>query len=157
MIDLALKINESTVGFKGERIKVFWRDPENEEITAFNASLFKRDGNKIVNTEAQALLTFGKLIIKGFEKGPLGYEGKVFASDKSDQDYRDDWKELLCTDAAPVVMAVADKAFRGTSIINPDIDVENFLELFGEGKKETDPLEVSNPMKSTSAKKSKDT
>jgi hypothetical protein len=113
----ALKnIVEIQDGISGDVHEIHYRNPSVEEMAGYQNGLFERRGRKLRNKIFENRLKYGGRIITGFEKGSFGCDGKPLASDPSDPDYREDWKEQLVKNAPDVVCAVAMVAFESTGV-----------------------------------------
>lgn len=137
MRDLTAERNIAVVhdALAGEAHRIYFRRPTNAEMVAFQNSAFRRKGSKLENRLFETRLAFGAKIMTGFEKGSFGADGKPFASDPKDPDYRGDWADLIRENAPDVVAVVAMIAFEGATVGN--------LELLGAGEEadeEADPL-----------------
>jgi hypothetical protein len=136
MRDLSTSEYTAKVQDGDEVHEIYYRRPGNDEIAAYQASLFERKGNKLIPKAAQARLKFGARIIIGFKKGTFGFGGKFIASDPKDSDYREDWKKLLVDKVPDIVSAVGRHAFEGTNVMEESrmeiANADDFLELFEE-------------------------
>ncbi len=103
-------------GISGDVHEIYYRIPTVEEIASYQNSSFERRGRKFRNRIFENRLKFGGRIITGFKKGTLGCDGRAFASEPDDPDYREDWKEQLTANAPDVVSAVAVVAFESTGV-----------------------------------------
>ncbi len=111
-------------GISGDVHEVSFRTPTNEERAAFQAGLFKRKGSKLVGSIFESRMKYGARIITGFRKGTLGMDGRPFASEPGDPDYREDWLALIVEHAPDIVQAVAMAAFEGTGISRqPEVEI----------------------------------
>ncbi len=129
MRDLTAQKNivEIQDGISGDVHEIHYRMPTVEEIASYQNGLFERRGRKLKNRIFESRLKFGGRIITGFRKGTLGCDGKAFASDAGDPDFRADWKEQLLVNAPDVVAAVAMVAFEGTGV-SREAELESPLE-----------------------------
>lgn len=124
MRDLTAKQNEASIhdSVSGDTHTLFYRLPTNQERAAYQAALFRRSGNKLENRIFETRISFGEKIVVGFVKGTLGAEGKAFASETSDPDYRSDWKGLIKANAPEILAALAQNAFEGTGVMRNVFD-----------------------------------
>jgi len=116
MRDLGVREHTAKVNDGCAVHEILFRRPTKQEIAAYTTSLFKRQGNKIIQQVHESRMKFGLRIIIGIKKGTLAYEGRPFSSDPNDPDYREDWKVLLEKNAPDIVMAVAQTVFEGISV-----------------------------------------
>ena len=127
-----IKATENTIeindGHCGDVHVLKYRNPTRQEMTAYQARLFERKGKKMIPRFFEARVEFGRKLLTGFVKGTLGYEGKAFASDPSDPDYRADWCDLLVECAPDIVAVVAQQAFEATGVARQDIDIAAYDE-----------------------------
>ena len=128
-------------GLSGDVHEIFARQPTNRERAAYLASLFKRKGKKVIDNSFETRLRFGQRVCDGFTKGTFIHNGKVFASDPADPDYRPDWKEQLVKGAADVLVAMAFQVFEGTSRSMDEVDFEtvDVDDLGDEGREKDKP------------------
>jgi hypothetical protein len=111
-------------GISGDIHEIYYRLPTNEERASYQSNLISRRGKKIQTRIFETRIKFGGKLVTGFRKGTLGIEGKAFASDSTDPDYREDWKELLLKFAPDVIASVAVTAFEATGVQRePEDDV----------------------------------
>ncbi len=101
-------------GITGDVHEIYYRMPTNEERAAYQNGVFERRGQKLKSRVFENRLKFGSRIISGFTKGTLGIDGKLFSSDPSDPEYRQDWKDLLTRYAGDIVASVAASVFEAT-------------------------------------------
>lgn len=153
MLDLSASNNvlEIQDGISGDVHEIYYRMPTNQERTAYNAQLWKRQGRKMVNQTYETRMKFGRRVVTGFRKGTFGWEGKAFASDPADSAYRSDWLDLLCSKRGDIIAAVAHAVFERTgTAADPnlfemeDVDLEDDAEPDGDasgGTGTADPLE----------------
>jgi len=118
MRDLSAQKNivEIQDGISGDVHEMHYRPPTTEEIAAYQNGLFERRGRKLRSRITENRLKYGARILTGFKKGTFGCDGRPFASDPADPDYREDWKEQLVKNAPDVVCAVALVAFESTGV-----------------------------------------
>lgn len=106
-----IEIND---GISGDVHEIYYRTPTNEERAAYLAGAVQRKGKKILNRVFENRLKFGAKIITGFKKGTIGKDGKAFSCDENDEDYREDWMDLLVSEAGDIVAAVGASVFEMT-------------------------------------------
>jgi len=103
-------------GVSGDLHELHYRLPTNAERVSYQAGLWVRKGKQLINQALETRLRMGSQLLVGFVKGSIGMDGKPFASDPNDPDYREDWRELLLQYAPDVVAVVALAAFEGTGV-----------------------------------------
>lgn len=126
MRDLAAEKNvvEINDGATGDVHEIFYRMPTNEERAAYQNGAFALRGRKLQARIFENRIKFGARVITGFKKGTLGIDGKPFASDANDPEFREDWKDLLVKNAGDIVTSVAALVFEGTGRQAGDMDLE---------------------------------
>ncbi|MCE5333848.1 MAG: hypothetical protein LLG06_04595 [Desulfobacteraceae bacterium] len=138
MRDITEKTYKAIVIDGDEKHVLFYRRPGQKEIASYNAHLFERRGNRIIQKASETRTRYGAKIMTGFEKGTFGVDGKVFASQPEDPDYRADWKELLVEHVPDIVAAVGAFAFEGTKVVAETPDFE-----LGDEDEDPDPTTES--------------
>jgi hypothetical protein len=113
-------INEMTIqdSFTGTEIAVYYRTPTTQERQAWLASLFSREGGEVKDEQTKANLEWGKTVLTGIGENcfgvPEGENGvKPISSNSESENYRADWRELLCEFAPDFVEFLAERVFRG--------------------------------------------
>ncbi|SDB04024.1 hypothetical protein SAMN05660653_00187 [Desulfonatronum thiosulfatophilum] len=110
--------------------EIYFRVPTTKERARYNAGRFYRDGKKIVDRTFVQNIEYGLAIMVGFRKGTFGIDGKAFSADKSDPDYREDWKELLRKAAPEIAAAVGGTVLGGVEMVRlPSAEDLEDLEL----------------------------
>lgn len=139
--DIGAQVNvfEVVDGLSGDIHEMFAGQPTNKERAAYNAALFRRKGKKVIDQSFSTRLRFGKRLCTGFTKGSFVSNGTPFSSDKSDADYRHDWKELLEQGAADVFVALAFQLFEGTGRTGSEMDFEE-IDIDVQDEESADPL-----------------
>ncbi|MEN6477856.1 MAG: hypothetical protein ABFC75_07710 [Rectinema sp.] len=130
MRDLAAEkfVAEITDGRSGDTHELYYRQPSNEEIAAYQARLVTRRGNKLTMNIHETRLKYGAKILTGFKKGTIGLNGRAISSEEIDPDYYADWKKVLVEKAPDLVCAVAIAAFDGTGLKQEAAEIEAPLE-----------------------------
>jgi len=119
-----LVINDS---ISGTQIILYYRVPTTQERIRYSQSLFRRERNKIVYSVAEGRQHWGKELLVGFREGDFAVEDKKgkavpYSSDPENKQYREDWKELVCTYAPDLVEFLALTVFEGaTRGVNLDL------------------------------------
>ncbi len=119
----------------GEDKHVFYyRRPTADELTAYQASLFSRKGDKLINRTGQARLKAGKMVCLGFDKGTLAnLDGSLISSEKSDPDYEPSWKDLIAEWAPEYFIRIGEQAFEAARVEERAIEFDSPLfDLFEE-------------------------
>lgn len=104
-------------GVSGDVHELHYRMPTNAERISYQAGLYVRRGKQLINQALDTRLRLGSQLLVGFAKGTIGLDGKPFAADPKDPDYREDWRNLLLLYAPDVVAVVALAAFEGTGVV----------------------------------------
>lgn len=113
-----LKIDDTV---SGSVITVYYRQPTTEERVSYRANLWSRKGKHVVpNVEMQ--INKGLRIMTGFKDGDFGFDGQAISSSPQSPNFRKDWKDLLKTTAADILIALAVTAFEGVSASIGDKD-----------------------------------
>jgi hypothetical protein len=103
----------------GDQVTLYYDLPTTKERIGYHQSLFRRDRNKIVYTVAEARQFWGKKILAGFKEGDFAVMEKgatvPYSSDPKSKDFREDWKELVCTYAPDLVEFLASVVFEGAT------------------------------------------
>lgn len=98
----------------GTKIKVFFRLPQADERTAYEAALWQRneETGKVVNNVRATRRKHGEAVITGFRAGDFVDEkGAPIASETADEHYREDWKDLVKTHAPDLLELLAVHVF----------------------------------------------
>lgn len=120
----AKNVIEINDGASGDVHEIYYRMPTNEERAAYQNSVFAVKGRKVKARIFENRLKFGARVITGFRKGTLGIDGKPFACEENDPDYRADWKDQLVRNAGDIVTSVGAFVFEGTGRQSEDVDLE---------------------------------
>jgi hypothetical protein len=111
-----LVINDS---ISGGQITLYYRIPTTQERVRYSQSLFRRERNKVVYSYSEARQHWGREILEGFKDGDFAVREKgkdvPYSSDPKVKNFREDWKELVCTYAADLVEFLAVTVFEGAS------------------------------------------
>ena len=110
----------------GDTYELYYRQPTNMERVGFSNTLSEKKGKKTVYKEnvfaEQAI--FGKMLCLGFSEGYFMDGDKFISSDKSNPNYREDWKQLIevarPTDFQQIAIAVTRPASPGAADDEPD-------------------------------------
>lgn len=138
-------VAEITDPVSGDVHEIYFRPPTNSERIKYQAAFIKRSGRKVkVRVDGFMVhIQHGIQLITGFKKGTFGFDGKVFAADPDDADFRDDWREILEKHCPEIVAAVARCAFASARSKGDGdqemVEFETFEELGGK-EEAGDPL-----------------
>lgn len=89
-------------------ITFYYRKPKSSEYIQYQSSIIHNIVNKKNVEDAQKIqIEWVLKFLIGFKKGSFVINGKEIASDKSDPDYYEEWKELLKEEEAPLLLTIA--------------------------------------------------
>ena len=127
------EIFEKTISTaRGVDITVYHRDPEPEEIHAYNNEAIRRKGNKVEFRQSKAQVKYGAKILVGIKEGDFGIKMKksdkiptIVSSNPDSPYYRKDWKRLFVKKVHLAVMALGAAIFGGTEAIDGTSEVSS--------------------------------
>lgn len=100
----------------GTDIELYYRLPSTSERVAYQSRLISHKGGKIQVHTLEARLEYGLKILTGFREGDFGVKGRPISSDPQNQNYHENWKELIRAMAADIVNAFAFVVFEGAAV-----------------------------------------
>lgn len=116
-------VNEFVINDKisGDEITLYYRTPTAEEHIRYSKTKIIRQGNKIKDQITETLLKYGEAILTGFKKGDFaktaGGKKICYASDPEDADYDPNWKQLLHTHAADLLILLGMHVFESREVV----------------------------------------
>jgi hypothetical protein len=129
------------------------RRPTTRERFEFEASLFRREGDRVLNRTPWVRIEFGKQLLTGIRKGTIGEGGRPVASDPEDEDYREDWRDVVAEAVPEIPEALARHFFEAVRPVPRDTSGLRF-ELDEEPgdvrSRETEEEVISDPLASSS-------
>lgn len=120
-----LSINDELAGCTHE---FYYRMPTTAERIQYQAGLYQRKGNKVINKAYAQQIKFGQKMITGIKAGTLSYDGVALSSEAGTPGYREDWKTILETCAPELLALLARAIFESTSIGTGQTGLEMAIE-----------------------------
>jgi len=89
-------------------ITLYYRKPKSSEYIQYQSAIVQNMVSKKSPEEAQKIqIEWVSKLLVGFKKGSFVLDGAEISSEKEDENYYEDWKELLKEEEAPILLAVA--------------------------------------------------
>lgn len=97
-------------------VTLFYRNPVTEERIGYSREIVIRQGDEIIDQTIETRLKYGKLICTGFEKGLFSFEGKEISSNKNDENFMPDWKDIIENGNADLFIALGMTVFESAAL-----------------------------------------
>ena len=91
---------------------LYCREPTTEEKIKYRIELIQmKDGKVDAENLFKTRIKYASMVLIGFEKGTLKYDGKIISSDPNDSDYYAEWKSLFEKYLSDILELIAQKIF----------------------------------------------
>lgn len=98
-----------------EEVRLYYRRPESSEIVKYQSKVYTAGKGGQIEIDGELKVEMALEILTGFDKGFfLDENDKVFSSDSSDSEYRNDWKDMVKKLGSDLLLSLASVAYEST-------------------------------------------